>query len=127
MRAVVFEEYGDQSVLQVKDLPAPEPGPGEVLVLVQASGVNFMDVYQRTGTYQVGLPFTLGSEGAGTVLRFGDGVEGLSPVTGSRGRACRAATPSRRSSRRTGWCPCRRRSAPSRRPRRSCRASRRTT
>ncbi|MFC5005735.1 quinone oxidoreductase family protein [Dactylosporangium cerinum] len=79
MRAVVFEEYGDQSVLQVKDLPAPEPGPGEVLVLVQASGVNFMDVYQRTGTYQVGLPFTLGSEGAGTVLRFGDGVEGLSP------------------------------------------------
>lgn len=79
MRAVVFEEYGDGSVLQVRDLPDPDPGPGEVLVLVEASGVNFIDVYQRTGAYQVKLPFTLGSEGAGTVLRCGDGVEGLSP------------------------------------------------
>jgi NADPH2:quinone reductase len=79
MRAVVFEKYGDGSVLQVRDLPEPEPGPGEALVQVEASGVNFMDVYQRTGTYQVPLPYTLGSEGAGTVLRLGDGVEGLAP------------------------------------------------
>lgn len=79
MRAVVFEEFGDGSVLRVQDLPDPDPGPGEVLVLVEASGVNFMDVYQRTGTYQVTLPFTAGSEGAGTVLRFGDGVEGFAP------------------------------------------------
>lgn len=77
MRAVVFDSYGDGSVLQVRDVPDPDPGPGEVLVLVKASGVNFMDVYQRTGTYQVPLPFTLGSEGAGTVLRLGDGVTGL--------------------------------------------------
>lgn len=79
MRAVVFEEYGDQSVLQIQELSDPTPGPGEVLVLVEASGVNFIDVYQRTGTYQVKLPFTLGGEGAGTVLRYGDGVEGLAP------------------------------------------------
>ena len=77
MRAVVFDGYGDGSVLQVRDVPDPDPGLGEVLVLVEASGVNFMDVYQRTGTYQVPLPFTLGSEGAGTVLRLGDGVEGF--------------------------------------------------
>ncbi|MDG6109322.1 quinone oxidoreductase [Dactylosporangium aurantiacum] len=77
MRAVVFDGYGDGSVLQVRDVPVPDPGPGQVLVLVEASGVNYMDVYQRTGTYQVPLPFTLGSEGAGTVLRLGDGVEGL--------------------------------------------------
>jgi NADPH:quinone reductase len=78
MRAVVFDGYGDRSVLKAADLPDPAPGPGEVLVLVEASGVNFIDVYQRSGVYQVTLPFTLGSEGAGTVLRLGDGVEGFS-------------------------------------------------
>ncbi|MET7423893.1 quinone oxidoreductase [Dactylosporangium sp. NPDC005555] len=79
MRAVVFEEHGDRDVLQVQEKPVPEPGPGEVLVLVEASGVNFIDVYQRTGTYQMRLPSALGSEGAGTVLSYGAGVEGLSP------------------------------------------------
>ncbi|MFG2037188.1 quinone oxidoreductase family protein [Dactylosporangium sp. NPDC048998] len=79
MRAVVFEEFGDRSVLQVQDRPDPAPGPGQVLVLVGASGVNYMDVYQRSGVYQVPLPAALGSEGAGTVLRLGDGVRGLSP------------------------------------------------
>ncbi|GAA3269704.1 quinone oxidoreductase [Dactylosporangium vinaceum] len=79
MRAVMFEEYGDTSVLSVRDRPDPEPGPGEVLVLVGASGVNYMDVYQRTGTYQLALPAGLGSEGAGTVLSFADDVRGFSP------------------------------------------------
>ncbi|MFF5232132.1 quinone oxidoreductase family protein [Dactylosporangium sp. NPDC000521] len=79
MRAVVFEQYGDRGVLRVKESPDPQPAPGEVLVLVEASGVNFIDVYQRSGTYQVPLPFVLGSEGAGTVLSFGDGVAGLAP------------------------------------------------
>ncbi|MEV4137665.1 quinone oxidoreductase [Dactylosporangium sp. NPDC049742] len=79
MRAVVFEQYGDREVLRAKEAPDPQPGPGEVLVLVEASGVNFIDVYQRSGTYQVPLPFVLGSEGGGTVLSFGDGVEGLAP------------------------------------------------
>ncbi|MER7277637.1 quinone oxidoreductase [Dactylosporangium sp. NPDC000244] len=79
MRAVVFGEHGDRSVLTVQERPDPEPGPGEALVLVEASGVNFIDVYQRDGTYQVPLPALLGSEGAGTVLSFGDGVRGLAP------------------------------------------------
>ncbi|MEU7871627.1 quinone oxidoreductase [Dactylosporangium sp. NPDC049140] len=79
MRAVVFGEYGDRSVLRVQDRPDPRPGPGEALVLVEASGVNYMDVYQRTGTYQVPLPAVLGSEGAGTVLSFGGDVHGLAP------------------------------------------------
>lgn len=78
MRAVMFDEYGDRSVLRVRERPDPVPGPGEVLVLVGASGVNYMDVYQRTGTYQVPLPGVLGSEGAGTVLQLGEGVQGLS-------------------------------------------------
>jgi NADPH2:quinone reductase len=78
MRAVIFDEYGDRSVLKVRDLAEPTPGPGEALVQVGASGVNYIDVYQRTGVYQVALPATLGSEGAGTVLSTGAGVEGLS-------------------------------------------------
>ncbi|GAA4246156.1 quinone oxidoreductase family protein [Dactylosporangium darangshiense] len=79
MRAVVFEEFGDQSVLRVQDRPDPVPGPGQALVLVAASGVNFVDVYQRSGAYQVALPAVLGSEGAGTVLQLGEDVRGLAP------------------------------------------------
>lgn len=79
MRAVVFDEFGDRSVLRVQDRPDPDPGPGEALVLVGASGVNYMDVYQRSGVYQVPLPYVLGGEGAGTVLRLGEGVQGLAP------------------------------------------------
>ncbi|MEV8512529.1 quinone oxidoreductase [Dactylosporangium sp. NPDC051484] len=79
MRAVVFEEFGDRSVLRVRDRPDPAPDPGQVLVLVGASGVNYVDVYQRSGIYQVPLPAPLGSEGAGTVLRLGGGVRGISP------------------------------------------------
>ncbi|MFI5908841.1 quinone oxidoreductase family protein [Dactylosporangium sp. NPDC051541] len=79
MRAVMFGEYGDRSVLNVEDRPDPQPGPGQVLVLVEASGVNYMDVYQRTGTYQLTLPAALGSEGAGTVLSFADDVRGFAP------------------------------------------------
>ncbi|HTJ37136.1 MAG TPA: quinone oxidoreductase [Dactylosporangium sp.] len=79
MRAVVFEEFGDHSVLRVQDRPSPAPGPGQALVLVAASGVNFVDVYQRSGAYQVALPAVLGSEGAGTVLQLGEDVRGLAP------------------------------------------------
>jgi NADPH2:quinone reductase len=78
MRAVIFDGYGDRSVLTVRDLAEPTPGPGEALVRVEASGVNFVDVYQRTGVYQAPLPGRLGSEGAGTVLDTGPGVDGLS-------------------------------------------------
>jgi len=80
MRVVVAERLGGPEVLSVTDRPAPEPGPGEVLVDVAAAGVNFMDIYQREGigNYRREPPFALGAEGAGTVTAVGEGVTGLS-------------------------------------------------
>jgi NADPH2:quinone reductase len=74
MRAVRVEQFGGPEVLTVRDIPAPTPGPGEVVVDVAASGVNFTDVYHRTGLYPNPLPFTPGSEGAGRVSAVGSGV-----------------------------------------------------
>lgn len=74
MRAVVVEQTGGPEVLRIGDIDAPVPGPGEVLVDVAAAGVNFIDVYERTGGYPKELPFVVGSEGAGTVTAVGDGV-----------------------------------------------------
>lgn len=74
MRAVVAESTGGPEVLTVKDLEVPEPGPGELRVDVAASGVNFIDIYHRTGAYPLPLPIRLGSEGAGTVSAVGEGV-----------------------------------------------------
>ena len=78
MRAVVVERTGGPEVLQVQDLDAPEPGPGQVRVDVAASGVNFIDAYQRSGKYPKPLPFIAGSEGAGTVSAVGEGVGDVS-------------------------------------------------
>ena len=80
MRVVVAERQGGPEVLSVTERPAPEPGPGEVLVEVAAAGVNFMDIYQREGigNYRREPPFALGAEGAGTVTAVGEGVTGLS-------------------------------------------------
>ena len=61
----------------VGERPVPEPGEGEVLVKLAASGVNFIDTYHRTGLYKIPLPAILGSEGAGTVERVGAGVTGF--------------------------------------------------
>ncbi len=74
MRAVVVHEVGGPQALRVEERPEPEPGPGDVRVDVAAAGVNFIDVYQRTGRYPLPLPFVAGSEGAGTVSAVGDGV-----------------------------------------------------
>ncbi|HYT10488.1 MAG TPA: quinone oxidoreductase [Mycobacteriales bacterium] len=79
MRAVVLRRHGGPEVLEVVDRPDPEPGPGELLVDVGAAGVNFIDVYHRTGAYPVELPFVLGSEAAGTVAAVGEGVLGIEP------------------------------------------------
>lgn len=75
MRAVVVESTGGPEVLEVQDLDQPEPGPGELRVEVAAAGVNFIDVYHRTGAYSLPLPIRLGSEGAGTVSAVGEGVD----------------------------------------------------
>ena len=59
----------------VEDVPRPSPGPGEVLVRIAAAGVNFIEIYQRSGVYQVSLPMTPGVEGAGEIVEVGDGVD----------------------------------------------------
>jgi NADPH2:quinone reductase len=74
MRAIQISEFGGPEVLRLVELPDPTPGPGQIRVRVSAAGVNFADVYQRTGLYKVPLPYVLGSEGAGTVDAVGDGV-----------------------------------------------------
>jgi NADPH:quinone reductase len=79
MRAIVVTASGGPEVLAVRDIPTPEPGPGEVLVKVGASGINFVDVYQRSGVYPVKPPFTLGTEGAGEVVKLGEGVSTVMP------------------------------------------------
>lgn len=78
MKAVRIHEFGGPENLRYEDVPVPEPGPGEARVRLAASGVNFIDVYQRTGLYPGELPRTLGLEGAGEVEALGEGVEGLS-------------------------------------------------
>jgi len=79
MRAVVVEEFGPAENMKIVDLPKPEPGPGEVVVRIAASGVNFTDVYHRTGLYKMPLPVAIGSEAAGTVEAVGSGVAELTP------------------------------------------------
>jgi len=79
MRAVVVEAFGPAENMKIVDLPKPEPGPGEVVVRIAASGVNFTDVYHRTGLYKMPLPVSIGSEAAGTVDTVGSGVAELTP------------------------------------------------
>lgn len=71
MRAVVVPEHGGVDVLRVEELPRPEPGAGQLLVQVAASGANFIDVYRREGRYPVETPFVLGGECAGRVVATG--------------------------------------------------------
>ena len=74
MKAIRVHAPGGPEALRYEDVPQPAPGPGEVLIQVQAAGVNYIDVYQRTGLYKVALPFTLGQEAAGVVTALGSGV-----------------------------------------------------
>lgn len=76
-RAIQITEYGGPEKLQLVDLPVGEPGPGEIRIRHHACGLNFIDVYQRTGLYQNPLPLTLGMEAAGIVEAVGEGVTHL--------------------------------------------------
>lgn len=78
MRAIRLHSHGGPEALAVDDIHPPQPGPGQVLVSTARTGVNFIEIYQREGIYNVDLPFLLGTEGAGVVEALGDGVEGLS-------------------------------------------------
>ena len=74
MRAIRISKNGGPEVLSGEEIAAPEPRAGEVIFRVEAAGINFIDVYQRTGLYPVPLPATLGNEAAGVITRVGAGV-----------------------------------------------------
>jgi NADPH2:quinone reductase len=77
MKAIQIRATGGPEVLQLAELPIPEPGPGQVLIRVEAIGVNFIEIYFRKGVYKAVLPLTPGSEAAGTVEELGPGVKGF--------------------------------------------------
>ena len=74
MRAIRVHDYGGPEVLRLEDLPVPEPGPGEARVKIAAAGVNFIDIYHRSGQYKGVLPMTPGMEAAGVVDAVGPDV-----------------------------------------------------
>jgi NADPH2:quinone reductase len=76
-RAIQITAFGGPEQLQLVDLAVGEPGPGEIRIRHEACGLNFIDVYQRTGLYPLPLPLTLGMEGAGIVEAVGEGVTHL--------------------------------------------------
>lgn len=79
MRAIQVKQTGGPEVLQLVDLPVPQPKPNEAVVKIAASGVNFIDTYQREGRYKVQLPFILGQEAAGVVTAVGAEVTSVKP------------------------------------------------
>lgn len=74
MNAIQMQKTGGPEVLELQDVPRPEPKAGEVLVKVEAVGINFIDIYRRQGAYKVALPHIPGTEAAGTVQAIGEGV-----------------------------------------------------
>ena len=83
MKTISIQAFGDPEQLQLMELPQPRPAAGEALVKLEYAGINFIDVYMRSGryarsqTYQTPLPMTLGMEGGGAVAALGAGVTGL--------------------------------------------------
>ena len=79
MKAIQIKQPGGPEAMELVELPVPEPKASEAVVKLAASGVNFIDVYNREGRYKVPLPFVLGQEGAGTVTAVGSDVKSLKP------------------------------------------------
>jgi len=77
MKAIRVQKVGGPELLKLEDVAVPEPPAGHVRVKIAAAGLNFIEVYQRTGLYPVSLPATPGSEGAGEVVALGPDVKGL--------------------------------------------------
>lgn len=75
MKAIQIKQTGGPEMLQLVDLPLPQPKPNEAVVKIAASGVNFIDVYLREGLYKAPLPFVAGQEGAGVVTAVGAEVK----------------------------------------------------
>jgi NADPH2:quinone reductase len=78
-KAIRIHANGGPDVLKWEQVPTPEAGPGEALIHHEAVGLNYIDVYFRTGLYKSALPATIGMEGAGIVLAVGDHVTDLAP------------------------------------------------
>jgi NADPH2:quinone reductase len=79
MKAVFIEQPGGVDALKYGEFPTPQPAPGEALVKVAYSGVNFIDTYHRSGLYKLPLPAVIGSEASGTVEKLGEGVTAFKP------------------------------------------------
>lgn len=77
MKAIRIHQPGGLDALRYEEIDTPQPGPGMVRIRLSAVGVNFIDIYQRTGAYSLPLPFVPGMEGAGQVDAVGEGVEGF--------------------------------------------------
>lgn len=74
VKGIVITANGDADVLKIDQISPGEPGPGQALIRVKAAGLNFIDIYQRTGRYATPMPYTPGLEGAGIVEAIGEGV-----------------------------------------------------
>src|SRR6266700_3176015 len=77
MKAIQVKQSGGPEALEVIDVPLPQAKSSEAVVKISASGVNFIDIYQREGRYKLPLPFVAGQEGAGVVAAVGAGVQSL--------------------------------------------------
>jgi NADPH2:quinone reductase len=77
MRAVVIDRNGGLDAMELREVPDPVAGPGQVVVSVSAAGINYRDVYERNGGYGRPAPLVMGAEGAGRVLELGEGVSGV--------------------------------------------------
>src|ERR1700681_4530343 len=81
MKAILVREFGGPEVLKLEEVPTPKPQPNQVLVKIHAAGVNPYDTYMRNGTYAIKppLPYSTGSDAAGTVEAVGEGVTKVRP------------------------------------------------
>ncbi len=79
MKAIQISQYGGPEVLKIQDVQIDKPRPEQALVRVEAAGINFIDIYQRRGTYPVKLPYIPGMEASGIVEAVGEGVKNVKP------------------------------------------------
>lgn len=77
MKAIRIHGHGGPEALRYEEAPTPKPGAGQALIRIEAIGVNFIDIYHRTGLYPVQFPYTLGQEAAGVVTGLGPDVSGI--------------------------------------------------
>lgn len=79
MKAIQISQYGGPDVLKIQDVQIGKPSNRQVLIRIKAAGINFIDIYQRRGTYPVSLPYIPGLEGSGIVEAVGEGVKSVKP------------------------------------------------